>query len=119
MRIYNITTESKFKGMYISEDDCASLIYNVCLYTNIPTVQQITMISNYARHVLRDLYNIEPHVVITLGTVQHGNKNCVRLSAICAILAQILNIKDTEIMSIAHDLTEEWEDVEIAIGEEN
>lgn len=119
MRIYNITTESKFKGMYISEVDCNTFIYNTCYYANIPTLQQITMIGNYARHVLQELYNIEPHVVITLGTVKHGNQNCVRLSALSSILAQLLKLEDEEVMKIAYDMVEEWEDVEIEIGEEN
>lgn len=118
MRIYNIITESKFQGMYISEDDCANFIYNICLYAKMHNMAQIAMISNYARHVLQDLYNKEDNVVMTLATVQHGNKNCVRLSAMSAILGKILNLKDKEVMTIAHKLVEEWEDVEIEVGED-
>ena len=116
MRIYNITTESKFTGMYISEDDCANFIYNVCLHANMHNMAQIAMISNYARHVLQDLFEKQDNVVFTLATVQHGNKNCVRLSAMCAILGKILNLDDNVTMTIAHKLTEEWEDVEIEVG---
>lgn len=116
MRVYNITTECKFQGMYLGEEDCGSFIYNVCLASKMCDVSKIQTIANRALIKLHELIHMEVPVIVTLGTVQHGNKNCVRVTALGAILSELLQISNETVLAVMHDLIEEWEDVEISIG---
>lgn len=116
MRIYNITTEGQFSGMYISEYDSAEFITAVSNYANIYAPSMVTAVGNYVVNALQQLYTVNPYVVMNLGTVRHGNQNCVRLMALCAILAQVLSISDTEVMKIVYEVVDDWEEIEIETG---
>lgn len=119
MRVYNITTECKFQGMYLGEEDCGSFIYNVCLASKLCDIANIQTVANHVLIKLHELIHMDVPVMITLATVQHGNKNCVRVTAIGAILSETLGISNEDVLKVMHDSIEEWEDVEIAIGEVN